>query len=88
MAGVGSILPAAVATVLTDAVAVAVAFGAPLSSDQQHVLLVFAGSVTSIVFTIVALIHDRHVQAAVKLAASPPAAGSSLTPAAPGGGEG
>lgn len=82
----GVVTPAAVVTVLANAVAVAVAFGAPLTSDQQHVLLVFAGSVTLLVFAIVSSVHAHQTSQAVKLASS--SAATSSAPAAPGGGGG
>ena len=68
------ITQAAIGTVLANAVAVAAAFGAPLTHPQQTVLLAFAGSVTSLVFAIYAAVHVHQVSSAVKLATSPAAA--------------
>ena len=86
MSTANKVLAAAIGTVLTNAVAAAVAFGAPLSSNQQHVLLILVGSVSTLVFTVVAALHAHQTSAAVKLATSPPVAPASSTPAAPGGG--
>lgn len=82
----GAVTPAAIGAVLANAVAVAVAFGAPLSPDQQHVLLIFAGSVTLLVFAVVASVHAHTTSQAVKLASS--SAATASAPAAPGGGGG
>lgn len=79
---VGSITPAAIVTVLTNAVAVAVAFGVPLTHGQQDALLIFAGSVSSLVFAIYATVHVKHVASAVTLATTVPAPSAATTPAA------
>ncbi len=71
-----SITPAAILTLVSNAVAVAVAFGVNLSATQQHALLLFVGSVTTTLFAIYAAVHAQHVRAAVRLASSsapPPA---------------
>lgn len=85
------VTPAALLTVLANAAAVAVAFGVPLTHSQIEILLAFVGSVTSLIFSIVAAVHVHHVNAAVKLAAptspsSPQAASASPTPSPSGGG--
>ena len=85
---VGSITPAAIVTVLTNAAAVAVAFGAPLTHGQQDALLIFAGSVSSLVFAIVATVHVKHTSAAVTLATSAPAATAPSAPVSPSSGGG
>ena len=81
----GAVTPAAIATVLANAVAVAVAFGAPLTHGQQDTLLIFVGSVTSLVFAIIAGTHAHQTSQAVKLASSTATASA---PVAPGGGGG
>lgn len=81
----GAVTPAAIGAVVANAVAVAVAFGAPLSPDQQHVLLIFAGSVTLLIFAVIASVHAHTTSQAVKLASSS-AATAPPTPSVPGGG--
>ena len=82
----GAVTPAAIGTVLANAVAVAVAFGAPLTHGQQDTLLIFVGSVTSLVFAIVAGTHAHQTSQAVKLASS--SAATASAPVSPGGGGG
>lgn len=69
---VPSLTPAALVTLAANAVAVAVAFGAQLSSGQQEALLSFVGSVSTLVFAIYAAVHVHHVSSAVKLNAQQP----------------
>ena len=92
MSTTNSVLLAAVGTVLSNAVAAAVAFGAPLSPNQQHVLLILIGSVSVLVFTVVSLVHVHQTASAVKLATStlapPSAATEPSAPVSPGGGGG
>ncbi len=83
----GSILQVAIGTVVANAVAVAVAFGAPLTHPQQDVLLLFFGSVSTLVFTVYAAVHVHRVSAAVKLASSAATAPAAPSPD-PGGGGG
>lgn len=66
----GSITPAAIATVATNGLALAVAFGVSLSMAEREAILAFTGSLTSLVFVTWAAVHAHHVGAAVKLAAA------------------
>ena len=81
MSTTNSVLLAAVGTVLSNAVAAAVAFGAPLSTNQQHVLLILIGSVSALVFTVVSLVHVHTTSSAVKLATAVPVPASSAATA-------
>lgn len=77
----GSITPAAIITVATNAVALVVALGVHVSSSEQHAILAFTGSVTSLVFVTWAAVHAHHVTAAVKLATGLASSSSSSSPA-------
>lgn len=73
-----SLTPAAIVTVAANALALAAAFGFGLSEPERVAVLAFVGSITSLVFTVLAAVHVRHVSAAVKLAS-----GSGAGPATP-----
>ena len=63
-----SITPAAILTVVSNGIALAVAFGVHLSTGQTEAVLAFVGSVTSLVFAIYAAVHVQHVKTAAALA--------------------
>lgn len=58
-------------SMLSDAAAVAVAFGAPLSGGQQTAILAFVGSAGAFGSVLVALLHAHTISSAVKIQQPP-----------------